>query len=82
VLDRIQAADPATLPDKGPSYDEELLGELPHEARGLCMFRLGRYAEAAEEYAVALSYAPDNAEYRAKLALSTARSRSRAVTGA
>jgi glycosyltransferase involved in cell wall biosynthesis len=73
ALDRIRGADPATLPDKGPSYDEELLGELPHEARGLCMFRLGRYAEAAEEYAAALSFAPGNVEYRAKLALATAR---------
>jgi tetratricopeptide (TPR) repeat protein len=81
-LELIRATDLATLPDRGPSYDEVLFRDLPHESRGLCMFRLGRYAEAAEEYAVALSYAPDNAEYRAKLALSTARSRSRAVTGA
>jgi Flp pilus assembly protein TadD len=72
-LDRLAAVDVTTLPDKGPSYDQELVGELPHEARGLCMFRLGRYAEAAEEYAAALSHAPGNAEYRAKLALSTAR---------
>jgi hypothetical protein len=39
------------------------------------MFRLGRYAEAAEEYAAALSFAPDDAEYRAKLALTSARDR-------
>ena len=77
VLDRIRATDPAALPDKGPSYDEELLGELPHEARGLCMFRLGRYAEAAVEYAAALSFAPANAEYRTKLVLATARARGR-----
>ena len=72
-LDRIASMDPATLPDKGPSYDEELLRDLPHEARGLCMFRLGRYAEAAQEYAAALAFQPESAEYRAKLALATAR---------
>jgi glycosyltransferase involved in cell wall biosynthesis len=80
TLDRLSAVDVATLPDRGPSYDEELVRDLPHEARGLCMFRLGRYAEAAEEYAAALSYDPGNAEYRAKLALSTARARA-AVPG-
>jgi glycosyltransferase involved in cell wall biosynthesis len=74
-LDRMGAVEVATLPDKGTSYDEALVRDLPHEARGLCMFRLGRYGEAAEEYAAALSYAPDNAEYRAKLALSTGRAR-------
>lgn len=71
--DRIRATDPVTLPGKGPSHDEGLLGELPHEARGLCMFRLGRHPEAAVEYAAALSFAPANAEYRTKLVLATAR---------
>jgi tetratricopeptide (TPR) repeat protein len=72
-LDRMAAQDLASLPDKGPSYGEEMVRDLPHEARGLCLFRLGRYAEAAEEYATALSYVPANAEYRAKFALSRAR---------
>ena len=72
-LDRILAIDPARLPDIGPSYDEGLVHDLSHDARGLCLFRLGRYAEAAQEYAAAAQWAPENLAYRAKLAIATAR---------
>jgi glycosyltransferase involved in cell wall biosynthesis len=72
-LDRILAIDPARLPDVGPSYDEALVHDLPRDARGLCLFRLGRYAEAAHEYAAAVQWAPENPAYRAKWAIATAR---------
>ena len=32
----------------GPAYDERIFNEFAHEARGVCLFRLGRYAEAAD----------------------------------
>jgi glycosyltransferase involved in cell wall biosynthesis len=77
-LNRIVAVDPDQLPDLGPSYDEQLIHEFSHDARGLCLFRLGRYAEAAQEYSAAARWAPENLAYSAKLAIATARA-SRAV---
>ncbi|WP_433296748.1 glycosyltransferase [Pseudonocardia sp. CA-142604] len=72
-LDRILAFDPAQLPDLGPSYDEQLIHEFSHDARGLCLFRLGRYTEATQEYAAAAQWAPENPAYGAKLAIARAR---------
>jgi glycosyltransferase involved in cell wall biosynthesis len=72
-LDRIVGVDPARLPDLGPSYDEQLIHEFSHDARGLCLFRLGRYTEAAQEYSAAARWAPGNPAYSAKVAIATAR---------
>lgn len=65
-FDLLLAADLASLPDAGPSYDERLFGEAAHEGRGLCLFRLGRYAEAAAAYQQAEKCAPGNSEYTVK----------------
>jgi tetratricopeptide (TPR) repeat protein len=71
-FDLLLATDHASLPDAGPSYDERLFAEAAHEGRGLCLFRLGRYADAAAAYAHAEKCAPGNREFTVKkqLALS------------
>jgi tetratricopeptide (TPR) repeat protein len=74
-FDLLLAADQASLPDAGPSYDERLFGEAAHEGRGLCLFRLGRYAEAADAYARAEECAPGNRELTVKRELALAMSR-------
>ncbi len=71
-FDLLLAADQASLPDAGPSYDERLFGEAAHEGRGLCLFRLGRYAEAADAYARAEQCAPGNRELTVKRELALA----------
>jgi glycosyltransferase involved in cell wall biosynthesis len=71
-FDRLLAADVARLPDVGPSYDERLFGEAAHEGRGLSLFRLGRYAEAAAAYARAEQCAPGNQEFTVKRQLAHA----------
>jgi tetratricopeptide (TPR) repeat protein len=54
------------LPDEGPAYDERIFAEYAHDARGLCLFRLGRYAEAAAAYEQASRLNPGDLAYRAK----------------
>mgnify|MGYP001462730905 CR=1 FL=1 len=55
-----------------PAYDRRLIGEEAYASKALCLFRLGRYAEAADAYGEASRCAPDDATYelRRKLALS------------
>ncbi len=57
------------------AYEQRMLTEAPHEVRGLCLFRLGRYTEAAAEYEQAARFAPDNASYPVKRELALARAR-------
>jgi glycosyltransferase involved in cell wall biosynthesis len=71
-FDRLLAADVASLPDRGPAYEERLFDEAAHEGRGLCLFRLGRYAEAAAAYEQAEQCAPGNREYTVKRQLAQA----------
>ena len=73
ALDRLLAVEVAGLPDEGPSYDRRLFGELAHEGRGLCLFRLGRYREAADAYAAAARCAPADPGYPVKRDLALAR---------
>lgn len=79
VLDRLLTVDTARLPDEGPSYDRRLFGELAHEGRGLCLFRLRRYAEAADAYAAAARCAPDHPAYPVKRGLALARAQRKEV---
>jgi glycosyltransferase involved in cell wall biosynthesis len=72
-LQAILAIDATHLPDLGPSYDQRLLCELPQDSLGLCLFRLGRYEEAAQCYQSAATSAPTNPAYSAKLALARAK---------
>jgi tetratricopeptide (TPR) repeat protein len=75
ALDWLLGVDLSRLPDEGPAYDARLFGELAHEGRGLCLFRLGRYEEAAEAYAAAACCAPARPEYLVKRNLALARAR-------
>jgi tetratricopeptide (TPR) repeat protein len=75
LLDRLLAVDVAALPAEGVAYDERIFGEFAHDARGTCLFRLGRYAEAAEAYARAAQANPANLPYRAKRDVSLGRAR-------
>ena len=75
AFDWLLATDVKRLPDEGPAYDERLFGELPHEGRALCLFRLGRYEEAAAAYAAAAACAPADAAYPVKQKLALARAR-------
>jgi tetratricopeptide (TPR) repeat protein len=74
-FDKLLAVDQASLPDTGPAYDHRLFGEAAHEGRGLCLLRLGRFAEAAMAYAAAECCAPGTTEFTVKkeLALSLGR---------
>jgi tetratricopeptide (TPR) repeat protein len=57
-----------------PAYDRRLVGELTHAARGVCLFRLGRYHEAADAYRRAEEEAPDDLSYSARRRLALSRS--------
>jgi tetratricopeptide (TPR) repeat protein len=75
LIDRLLDVDVAALPDEGPSYDQAIFAEYAHEARGVCLFRLGRYAEAAETYARASEIDPANLRYQAKREVALGRAR-------
>jgi|HubBroStandDraft_4_1064222.scaffolds.fasta_scaffold53589_2 hypothetical protein len=62
----------APAPGK-PAYDRSLIGERTHAARGVCLFKLGRYADAAAAYAAALQEAPDDLSYAVKHRLAMSR---------
>lgn len=66
LLDRLLDVDLASLPAEGVAYDARIFGEFAHQARGVCLFRLGRYREAADAYAQASQANPASLEYRAK----------------
>ena len=75
LLDRLLAVDLAALPAEGPAYDARIFGEFANEARGACLFRLGRYAQAADAYEQALRSDPGNLVYRSKWTVAEGRSR-------
>jgi cytochrome c-type biogenesis protein CcmH/NrfG len=77
-LDRLTRVDLARLPDTGVAYDERLFGSFAHESRGLCLFRLERYAEAAAAYRAAERCDPNSREYRVKRQLAERRAAERA----
>jgi tetratricopeptide (TPR) repeat protein len=79
-LNQILSFDWATDPDDPPAYDAPIVGELPLSAKGLCLFRLGRYTEAAEAYATAARCAPENPSYPVKAELALARARKGATS--
>ena len=62
-LDQILSFDWASDTDDPPAYDAPIVGELPWSNKGLCLFRMGAYAEAAEAYAAAARCAPDDPTY-------------------
>ena len=72
-LDRLTEVDVAGLPDGGVAYDARLFGPFAHASRGLCLFRLGRYEEAAAAYREAELGDPGNPEHAVKARLASLR---------
>jgi len=66
LLDQLLEAGPVAGPDVLWAYDQRIFGEYAQEARGVCLYRLGRYCEAAQAFTRALDIAPGNLTYRAK----------------
>jgi tetratricopeptide (TPR) repeat protein len=71
-LDELVSVDVRALPDT-VAYDERIFGSAAHAARGLCLFRLGRYAEATAAYRAAERLEPDELELRVKRRLAEVR---------
>jgi tetratricopeptide (TPR) repeat protein len=71
-FDWLLAVDVAELPNAGPAYDARIFGVLAHDARGVCLFRLGRHGEAAEAWARAAGDAGDDPAFAAKRQLALA----------
>ena len=61
-------------------FDARIFGEYAHEARGACLFRLERYAEASAAFERAASLDPSNLGYRTKGRLATARAQQQTET--
>ncbi len=66
LFDRLLLIDLSVIPAHEPAYDERIFGELAHEGRGACLFRLGRYAEATAAFESAAALDPENLAYRSK----------------
>lgn len=75
LLDALLAVDLATLPGDGPAYDARIFGEFAHEARGVCLFRLERYEDAAAAFDRAAKLDPANVGYTAKREAARGRAR-------
>jgi tetratricopeptide (TPR) repeat protein len=73
LLDRLLAVDLRAAVEEGTAYDERLFGSFAHESRGECLFRLGRYREAADAFAAAERREPDRMEHRLRRQLAEAR---------
>ncbi len=69
---RLVAVDTAALPDAGPAYDARIFGVLSYDACGVCLFRLGRYSEAATAWARASDAAGGDPSFVAKQQLALA----------
>jgi glycosyltransferase involved in cell wall biosynthesis len=61
------------LADKGPSYDVRVFGETAQDQRAVALFRLGRFAEAADAWGEAARLAPDDETYGPKRRVALAR---------
>jgi cytochrome c-type biogenesis protein CcmH/NrfG len=70
VLEHLAAIDADSFFDRRVSYRKALFRHRAREALALCLFRLGRYADAAQAYRQAAPHAPDpqGCEIKARLA--------------
>ena len=75
-FERLCDVDVSQLPDEGTAYDSRFFREYAQESRALCLFRLGRFHEAALAYGRAEALAPGTHAYKVKRQLAVARSRS------
>ena len=71
-LDRLVALDPDEIVDHA-AYERSIFRDQAHAARGLCLFKLGRYGEAEAAYAAAEREQPASEELRVKRQLAAAR---------
>lgn len=71
-LDRLVAVDPDEIADHA-AYERSIFGAQAHAARGLSLFKLGRYDEAESAYATAEREQPGSEELRVKRQLAAAR---------
>jgi glycosyltransferase involved in cell wall biosynthesis len=77
------AVDLASLPDTWPgACDARVFGSLSYDACGICLFRLGRHAEAAEAWGSAAESDGDDPAFAAKRQLALARAGASAVRSA
>jgi tetratricopeptide (TPR) repeat protein len=67
------AVDISALPDIGPAYSASIFGAQSYDACGVCLFRLGRHAEAAEAWGRAAAAATGDPSFAAKRQLALAR---------
>jgi tetratricopeptide (TPR) repeat protein len=73
-LDRLVALDPDAIVDHA-AYERSIFGDQAQAARGLCLFKLGRYDESEAAYAAAERELPGTEELRVKRQLAAARAR-------
>jgi tetratricopeptide (TPR) repeat protein len=73
--------DPEMPVEDTAAYRSELFGPRAAEARGVCLFKLGRDAEAAEAYAQAQAFEPDEPAHRLKRVLAERRAARRSSPG-
>jgi tetratricopeptide (TPR) repeat protein len=66
-------ARPEDIHRGGVTYPTRLFADWPHHLIGMCRFEQGRFAEAAEAFDRAHSFAPDVSEYAVKARLARAR---------
>jgi tetratricopeptide (TPR) repeat protein len=78
LLERLTAVDVSTLPDQDVAYDERLFGSFAYESRGVCLFRLGRYADATAAFAQAEGCEPHRIDHRVRRQLAESRARASA----
>jgi hypothetical protein len=62
------------LPDAGPAYDARTFGAFSLDACGVCLCRLGRFAEDAEAWGAAAAVGDGDPSYAPKETLARARS--------
>jgi hypothetical protein len=73
ATDILIEADQRLVADSGLAYDSRIFREWPHHLRGMSLFALRRFSEAADAFAAARSFAPLVRDYVVKEALARAR---------
>jgi tetratricopeptide (TPR) repeat protein len=67
LLPRVYEARPSAGVDMTVSYDRRILGEFAFEAMAVCHFKLGRYADAARCFELALAEGPSRDDLKGQL---------------
>lgn len=75
ILERLAAIDADAFRDPFIGYDKRIFGVFAYEALGLCHFRLGQYAQAAEWYGRAALAEPERVEHQLRRSVAEGRAR-------